>query len=323
MKNIRLNWRIIFITLFIASMLFAIGKMYSADTVIVDNGKVELSSNDFIHNKLVVLDGQWEFYWDKLLTPDNFSAKQSPQMDSLMKVPGTWDGQKAGTQVYPHRGVATYRLCLNYPSTVKDPALRIQNVSNAYKFYANGRLIAEVGKVSDNASDFKNGEESLILDLPKDTQELELIFQVANLDYARGGLREGPVFGSKQVLERQKLTLLALQLFFIGSVFIFSVYYFLLFVLQSKNKTALFFSLLCFITALRSLIWGEAPIVIFFPNVPFDVRAYINYLTGYHLVPVMTRPGGTLFPGRKRPLPTSSTPLSWKQREMNRRKGQA
>ena len=285
MKNTGLTWRIVLILSLIALMLFATVRMYSAGSRLVDHGKVDLSSVDF--QQSVTLNGDWEFYWNRLLTPNDFRAIQPPIMDSLMKVPGTWDDQKAGTQVYPHRGVATYRLRLNYPSTLKDPALRIQNVSNAYKLYANGRLIAEVGKVSDKPSDFKNGEESLILDLPKDTQELELILQVANLDYDNGGLREGPVFGSKQVLERQKMTLLALQLFFIGSVFIFSIYYFLLFVLQPKNRTALFFSLLCFITVLRSLIWGEAPLVIFFPNVPYDVRAYINYLTGYHLVPVM------------------------------------
>ncbi|HBW38984.1 MAG TPA: histidine kinase, partial [Desulfosporosinus sp.] len=123
--------------------------------------------------------------------------------------------------------------------------------------------------------------------MPKDTLELELVFQVGNLNYARGGLREGPVFGSKQVLERQKMIFLAQQLFFMGSVFIFGIYYFLLFLLQTKNKTALFFSILCFITALRSLIWGEVPVVIFFPNMPFEVGAYINYLTAYNLLPIM------------------------------------
>src|SRR5680860_227470 len=287
MKNTRLNGRIVFILLFITVMIFAIGRMYSSGSGLIENGKVDLSSVDFTQNKLVVLDGHWEFYWDRLLMPDDFMAKKPPQMDSLIKVPGTWDDQKAGTKIYPRQGVATYRLRLNYPASLKDPALRIRSVASAYKLYANGRFIAEVGKVSEKVSDFADGEESLILDLPKGTQELELIFQVANLNFATGGLREGPEFGSRQVIERQKMTLLALQLFFIGSVFIFSIYYLLLFLLQTKNKTALYFSMLCFIMALRSLIWGEAPITIFFPNVPYLVKSYINYVTGCNLVPIM------------------------------------
>lgn len=268
-------------------MIFALYMMFSKSSGLVINGKVDLSDINFTQNKLINLGGQWEFYWDRLLTPEEFTLKHKPQMNSLMKVPGTWDDRGAGTHVYPHRGVATYRLHLKYPSTLKDPALHIQSVATAYKLYANGKLIAEVGKVSDKLSDFKDDEESLILDLPKDSQEIELIFQVGNLNYARGGLRESPVLGSKQAFMQQKMILLALQLFFIGSVFMFAIYYFFLFMLQRKNKTALLFSMLCFITALRSLIWGEAPLLIFLPNASFNLRLYINYFTGYNFMPIM------------------------------------
>lgn len=127
----------------------------------------------------------------------------------------------------------------------------------------------------------------MIVDLPKDRQELELIFQVANLNYDGGGILQGPVFGSKQVLERQKMILLAQQLLFIGSVFVFGLYYCLVFLLQTKNKTALLFSLLCFTTVLRSSIWGAEPLTIFLPNLSFDAALYINYLTGYNLMPIL------------------------------------
>lgn len=288
MKNTGLNWRIGFIIIFIALMLFAIGMMYSTSPGLVDHGRVDLSCLDFKQNSLVELSGHWEFYWDRLLTPEDFKSGHLPQLDSYMKVPGTWDGREAGEKTYPANGVATFRLRLNLPSTLKDPAIHIQHVADAYNLYANGRLIAEVGKVSDKASDFQDDEKSLILDLPKDTQELELIFQVANLKYnGGGGLRQSPVFGSKLVLERQRMMLLVLQLLFIGSIFVFAIYYFLLFLLQTKNKTALLFSLLCFITVLRSLIWGEAPLVIFFTEVSFDARLFINYLTGNNLIPIM------------------------------------
>ena len=284
-EKISSNWRKLLIIFVPAAMLFALIMMLSPSSVLTNNGKADLSGIDFNHNKLVSLDGQWEFYWNKLLSPEDFSSGRKPQMDSLIKVPGIW-ADNAGTH-YPRQGIATYRIVLRYPSTLKDPALRIQNVATAYTLYANGQLLAEVGAVSDKRADFKDGEQTIIIDLPKDTQEIELIFQVANLDYAAGGLRVAPVFGSKQVLEQQKMILLVFQLLFIGGVFIFGLHYFLLFLLQTKNKTALFFSILCFITVLRSLIWGETPLMILFPNASFDVRMYINYLTGYNYVPIM------------------------------------
>lgn len=287
MKNIRMNWRIVFIILFITLMLFALGVMYSWGSGIVDNGRADLTSVDLQQNELVALDGQWEFYWDRLLTPDDFIAEHMPPMDSFMKVPGSWQDRDAGTKIYPDHGVATYRVLINYPSTLKDPALRIQRVVAASKLYANGELIAEVGKVADKPSDYERGYKSIIVDLPKGKQELELIIQVANLDYTRGGPRESPVFGSKQVLERQKISFLALQLLFIGGVLIFGTYYFLLFLVKRKNKTALLFSILCFITALRSSVWGEIPLKIFFPNMSIGVGIYITYITAYSLIPII------------------------------------
>ncbi|MBU3144373.1 sensor histidine kinase [Clostridium sp. CF012] len=281
------NLRIVFILLLITIMLFSLGMIYSMGSGIVDNGKTDLSKVEFSQRELVALDGSWEFYWNQLLTPEDFTYGYLPKIDSLMKVPGSWHDKEAGTKVYPNHGVATYRLLLNYPYTLKDPALRIQRIASAYKLYANGKLITEVGVVSKKTSDYKLDYKQLIIELPKEQQQLELIIQVANLDYARGGLRESPVFGSKQVLEQHKIYLLALQLLFIGSVFIFGIHYLLVFLLQRKNKTTLIFSILCFIVAFRSSVWGETPLKIFFPNMPIEIGIYITYITGYNLMPII------------------------------------
>lgn len=293
-----LKWRILFVIFVPAIMLYVLVIMLSPSSVITNNGKADLSGIDFSQNKLVSLDGQWEFYWNNLLMPEDFNSGQKPQMDSFMKVPGIWVDQ--ASTYYTRKGIATYRLLLYNPSKLKDPALRIQNVATAYKLYANGQLIAKVGNVAYNQTDFKEGEETLIIDLPKDTHEIELVFQVANLNYATGGLRASPIFGSKQVLEQQRMILLVLQLLFIGGVFIFGLYYFLLFLLQVENKTALFFSILCFITVLRSLIWGETPLMILFPNASFDLRMYMNYLTGYNYVPIVILFVQSIYPAEYR-----------------------
>ncbi|MDF2879179.1 MAG: putative regulator of cell autolysis, partial [Clostridia bacterium] len=258
-KKINLNWRLVFILVFVAGMFLAIQMIYSEGQGTVDSGKAVVGGCDFKGNELIPLDGQWEFYWERLWEPEHFltEAHRLP-VDTFMKVPGSWRDKMGGSRNYPEHGVATYRLKLKYPLVIQDPALKIQRVATAYKLYANGQLIVEVGKVSDKPSEFERGYEMLIVDLPKGEQELELIMQVANLDYARGGFRESPVFGSKQVLERQKMILLGLQLVFVGSVFIFAIHYLFLFILQ-KGKAALFFSLLCFVNALSALVWGETP----------------------------------------------------------------
>lgn len=284
-RKISSNWRIILIITFIFFMIFAISMMYSLGSNLVDNGKADLTRVDFNQDESIALDGNWEFYWDRLLDPEEFINEKTPEIDSYIKVPGSWKDDISDNDVYSDQGVATYRLHIKYPATIKDPALKIQRVITAYKLYANGKLIQEVGKVSEKPSDFEVGYKFLILDLPKDQEEVELIIQVANLNYSRGGLRESPVFGSKQALERKKTISLVIQLLFIGGIVIFGLYYLLLFLLQRKNKTALFFSIICFNVALLSLVWGEAPLFIFFPEIPIKMGAFINYITAYNMIP--------------------------------------
>ncbi len=286
-KKISSNWRILFIIGLIAFILLAIRMMYSPGSDLVNNGKVDLSKVDFNQNKLVKLDGKWEFYWDRLLTPEDFTSEPKPQMDTFIKVPGSWHDKREEAKRYPDRGVATYRVLIKYPSTIKNPALRIGSVSRAYKLYANGQLIEEVGKVSNKASYFEPGYKIVIADLPKNKQELELIIQVSNLDYVRGGIRENIVFGGKQALEHERMVLLIIQGVFIGAAFIFAIYYFILFLLQRKNKTAFLFSLLCFFIAVRALILGEVPLLILFPNISIDVGFYINFITLYNSMPIV------------------------------------
>lgn len=146
-RKISSNWRIILIIGFIAFMLFAISMMYSLGSNIVDNGKADLSMVDFNQDELVALDGKWEFYWDRLLTPEEFINEKPPEMDSYIRVPGSWSDGISESVVYPDRGCATYQLHIKSPDNLKDPALKIQRVITAYKLYANGKLIQEVGKV--------------------------------------------------------------------------------------------------------------------------------------------------------------------------------
>lgn len=279
------KWRLMFIILMLTTVISTLALMLSPKATTVDNGIADLTGIDFDQNKLVSLDGNWQFYWNKLLLPQNSSAELSKLPDSLMKVPGIWSSNE-GTN-YPNQGIATYRLFLEYPSTLKDPAIRVQYVANAYKLYINGNLVQEVGSALNDKSNFKNDDKIAIIEMPKDTQKVILTFQVGNLNCATAGLRAAPVFGSKKALEQQHLNLLILQLIFIGGVLIFGIHYFFLFFMDTKNRTALLFSVFCFVTAARSMGWGEIPIQILWPDISAEIRMYLNYLTGYNYVAIV------------------------------------
>jgi len=287
---------ILYMAVFLIFCVGSISWLVNMESQYVSKGEWNLVEADFDPEKAYPLNGEWEFYWDKLLEPGDFANKTLPAMDGYMKVPGSWSDRQAGAKVFPAHGLATYKMHITIPSQIKDPAIKIKRVSRSVSVYANDQFIAEVGKVSADMEVYEAGYAILIEDLPKDIGEIDLILQIADFDYPRGGIRESFLFGSKSVLERQEMSLLFIQLIFIGSVLIFAIYYLILFFLNKKNRTALFFSILCMNSVARGLIWGESPIRFILPNASVDLGIFINYLTGYLLIPIILMFVATIYP---------------------------
>lgn len=311
MANYSNAGRVIFMSAYGCIFILIVLFVYSSMFVPVQNGTCVIDDEMLQNARTVPLNGKWEFYWNKLLTPDNFrSLINRPIIDSYVNVPGSWHDKNMKEEKYLDHGVATYRINIKMNSNIDQPAIKIKRIVRAYKLYSNGKLLAESGVVSATKENYKAAQQILIIDLPKD-QNLELIFQVANWDFARGGLRESPVIGSRNDLEHDRMMLMTLQLLLIGSTLVFCIYYLIFFLLHKKNMTALFFSLLCFNTTLRVLVWGEIPGEIIFPGINADVIAYVNIATAYLLMPIIIMLLLSFYPDeyKKKHLPFILFPL--------------
>lgn len=99
----------IFILIALASlaMFFSLDKPLPAYPV-ANQGYLDLSDWDFEKNGNVKLDGEWEFYWDELLVPSDFTKLNPSTPDGYIKVPSEWDNS-IGDAKLSDKGAATYR----------------------------------------------------------------------------------------------------------------------------------------------------------------------------------------------------------------------
>jgi len=253
----------------------------------VQLGSSNFSKFDFKKNGTVRLNGDWEFYWNKLLYHEDFISPNPPVPDTFFHVPGSWVEIKAGDKNYPDMGYGTYRSTIIIPQSMQEPALLIRNIVNAYMLYANGELIAQLGTVSKDATGFNSDFKHITALLPKGEKEIELIIQVANFDYTKGGIRDGIILGELKDIQNKKTINLLLQLLCMGFVIALGLFYVMVFILRRKNPGALFFGLLCIVIALRTSVWGEIPFEVFSPGNPLKMGLFINYITGFNIIPLM------------------------------------
>ncbi|MGE5605660.1 MAG: hypothetical protein ACM3YE_08220 [Bacteroidota bacterium] len=92
-------------------------------------GVLDLRGWNFEKNGPMYLDGDWEFYWNQLLKPTDFTGNKaggsSPRLTGVIRVPGSWQGYQFQNKKLTGNGFATYRLKLLLPDTDQSLAVNI------------------------------------------------------------------------------------------------------------------------------------------------------------------------------------------------------
>ncbi len=213
---------------------------------VAERGVLDLSEWDVARDGPVALNGQWEFYWDQLLAPEAFKSDLAPPPPSgFMRLPGTWKGHVFLGRPLPGQGQATFRLRLSPGPGSLPLALRIIGVHAAYRLWADGRLIAESGVVG-RSPDTESPHRSLVLaQVASQGKPLDLVLQVSNHAFRRGGLLYPVLLGLPDQLDLIHIRIWSWSMFFVGSLLIMASYHLALYFLKRKESSTLYFSLGC------------------------------------------------------------------------------
>ena len=85
----------------------------------VVDGVIDLSDWDFEKDGPVSLEGDWHFWWEELLTPEELMAPNAPEPHALYPMPTRWSNfpnPKDPTVKLPPFGYATFAVRIIVPS---------------------------------------------------------------------------------------------------------------------------------------------------------------------------------------------------------------
>jgi signal transduction histidine kinase len=240
--------------------------------------------SDLSHSNLekgpVGLNGEWEFYWDKLLAPSDFPYRQQPV---FIHVPGSW--HRSGQ--YPVLGYATYRLKIKLPPHETSLSVYFPIVNSACKVWINDVLVAESGVVSTDRKIFSPKLTSTLVTIPpNEGDEVWLTMQVANYIYTSAGFGETPQIDRTASLYFRMNRVNGIENFFAGSLIAMFIYQLILYFLYQRGKPYLWLALICFGVALRSMITHGGSFLLpnLYPDVPLDFWKKIEFGSVYAIV---------------------------------------
>ncbi len=260
--------------LFFVSMLISCGDSYKK-CITSENGSITLHNYNF-NSSIIPLDYQWEFYWNKLYTPEDFK-KLKLSGSVFLKVPGVWNGFNTGDGIAGGDGFATYRFTVkNIPAG--SYGLKISTMATAYKLWVNGKVISSNGTVAP-------GEHMIPQQLPAialfDTlgEDVVITVQVSNYMSDKGGIWGSIYFGSADLILKERIKSIGIDLMLFGSFLIMSLYHFFLYAFRRKNRFTLYYGLFCFDTALRIIMTDEFYLVYMFPGINWNFEIRLEFMT--------------------------------------------
>ena len=99
----------------------------NTQTLSAKQGILPLQHWDFTQKPQIPLTGEWEFYWQKHLAPQDFKTTNTAK-PQFAKLPEIWAKHQLGDTSISAQGYATYRLRIQLPKNTPALALKIPTV---------------------------------------------------------------------------------------------------------------------------------------------------------------------------------------------------
>ena len=244
----------------------------------VKYGNLAVKDNRRLEHWPMFLNGTWQLYIDKMLPTVSDTWTVPP--DAYVAVPGVWNYtmHKIGHSV---NAVCTYRILITrlkpsvkYAFYVKD------SPGTAVSIYSNGEFVVNVGTVSEDLSKAKAGRKPIYEEIFSDNNgNIELIFQVSNHNYRKGGIWDSVRFGEANCVYREFCLATGMRFYIFVNLLVLALYNLMMFLLDTRRISVLFYSLFVLMIGLRIFVADFSILALMFPNVSFSVQYKLEYMT--------------------------------------------
>ncbi len=235
-------------------------------------GVLDLRNWDFKKDGMIKLNGEWEFYDNKLLLPEEFNGevKQNPIYEYL---PG----------VFGEKGYCTYRLKLLTKNEEELYSVKVEFIQNAYELWSSNRLITSSGQVGITRNEMVPEMNPTIGSFYIANGETYLLLRVSNF-YNKYGFIDTLILGKSDEITAMREKKIALSLFIFGCSMMASIYSFGVFINRRKDKAQLYFAIICLIIAIRTVFIGEGFLVSLLPHINYIFSLKIKIWTFYEYI---------------------------------------
>ena len=239
----------------------------------IDKGTLDLSNWNFANDGNVTLAGEWEFYWDTLLGPQDFPSSLQPKYPQF---PQLWTDI---SDKYSSFGYATYSLVIKVQPSNDLLAIKLPDYYTSYKLWVNGKQFAHNGIVGTSKENSKPHFLPLTKSFYNNQKKLELILQISNFQHNKGGASVAPVLGSSLLLEAEREFELGIDLLLTGAVLMGGLFFLGLYFFGRNDKSVFYFAMFCLVYSYRVIGTANYFLHNIIPDVDWHITIRAEFIT--------------------------------------------
>lgn len=285
------------LTYLFAIAICTLSNLHAQERPLVKKGILDLRDYSFTTSGPLQVRGEYEFYWNQMINPG--LEGDSGEM-VYVTVPGNWNKLRKEHPEVSRFGFATYRLIILLPENMDELALKIEDVYSASGYFLNGKAIDYLGFPGVNKYQTVVRYSRPMMIGSVNSQEVELLIRVSNFDNRISGIVGGVTIGEADQMRDIRQKDLFRGHFLIGAFLIIGIYFLGLYLIRTEQYR-LYFSLLCFLMALRVVMILDVP-VIGTLNLNGLTTARLDYLNIYFFAPFFILMIRSIFPIEYPPL---------------------
>lgn len=231
-----------------------------------EKGFLDLTSWQFADDGAVPLDGEWEFYPDKLLYSEDISvdsAEENVLEQKLIEVPGSWSDQMQTL------GMATYRLQIKVGDENPVYGIKTSSIQMSNRIIINGQMVGQSGIPAERHSyEAVNKPYASFFTLKPGWNEI--IVQTANHDFpASSGVNESIYLGQAAQISNLRDKALTHDWIIVTAFLIMGLYFIGLYSQRKNDVSLIVLGMMWLLFAIFTSTRGERVLYTAFGDVPF------------------------------------------------------
>lgn len=245
----------------------------------IRSGRVELGAETLLE-QISNLDGEWEVYWDTLITPEDIPL-MDPSLKHTTYFPRIWNRVRKADGTYRSGfGYATYRLQIRMDRPTDTLlALFVPDFYTAYKMWVNGMPFAENGQPGTSKASTTPYWRPVVRSFGADEQNIEIVLQLANFHHYKGGAAESITIGPNTLMQDDwnmnfNFIHIIFGLFLMTGFFLFAFW-----ATDQRDRGILLFGIFCMVHSYYIVGSENYPIHNLLPWLPFQVAIRLEYLS--------------------------------------------